>query len=84
LTAYKLYTAEAVSRMEIRTSGFETDHEITAKLIRGGYRIREVPISYMPRSVTEGKKIKASDGFVAVWTLLKYRFSGEIEQKGAR
>lgn len=59
--------------MKLRTSGFETDHEITAKLIRQGLRISEVPIQYYPRSAEEGKKIKPSDGFIAVWTLLKYR-----------
>ena len=59
--------------MKLRTSGFETDHEITAKLIRQGLRISEVPIRYYPRSAEEGKKIKPSDGFIAVWTLLKYR-----------
>jgi hypothetical protein len=60
--------------MRVRTSGFETDHEITAKLIRGGHRIVEVPIAYFPRSVEAGKKIKPRDGFIAVWTLLKFRF----------
>ena len=74
LTAYKLYPAPAVKKMKLRTSGFETDHEITAKLIRQGLKIREVPIRYYPRSVEEGKKIKPSDGIIAVWTLLKYRF----------
>lgn len=74
LTAYKLYPAAAVRGMRVRTSGFETDHEITAKLIRGGHRIVEVPIAYFPRSVEAGKKIKPKDGFVAVWTLLKFRF----------
>lgn len=73
LTAYKLYPAAAVKNMTLRTSGFETDHEITAKLIRQGLKIREVPIEYHPRSKEEGKKIKPSDGLIAVWTLLKYR-----------
>jgi dolichol-phosphate mannosyltransferase len=63
-----------VKSMRIRTSGFETDHEITAKLVRRGCRIVEEPIQYLPRSQEAGKKIKARDGFVAVWTLLKYRF----------
>jgi glycosyltransferase involved in cell wall biosynthesis len=74
LTAYKLYPAQVVKQMVLRTSGFETDHEITAKLIRLGLRIREVPIRYYPRTAEEGKKIKASDGFIAIWTLLKFRF----------
>jgi len=75
LTAYKLYPAAAVKAMKLRTSGFETDHEITARLIRMGLRIAEVPIEYDPRSVEQGKKIKASDGFLAVWTLLRFRFA---------
>jgi glycosyltransferase involved in cell wall biosynthesis len=74
LTAYKLYPAQAVKAMTVRTHGFETDHEITAKLIRGGRRIVEVPIAYFPRGVEAGKKIKPRDGLIAVWTLLKYRY----------
>jgi glycosyltransferase involved in cell wall biosynthesis len=75
LTAYKLYPAKSVKSMNLRTSGFETDHEITAKLIRQGLKIREVPIRYYPRSREEGKKIKPSDGLIAVWTLLRFRFA---------
>jgi dolichol-phosphate mannosyltransferase len=75
LTAYKLYPAEAVKRMDIKTSGFETDHEITAKLIRSGYRIVEVPIAYEPRSIAEGKKIKPYDGLIALWTFVRFRFA---------
>lgn len=74
LTAYKLYPSETLKCFDIKTHGFETDHEITAKLIRSGIPIVEVPISYNPRSVEEGKKIKAKDGFIAVWTLLRFRF----------
>jgi glycosyltransferase involved in cell wall biosynthesis len=74
LTAYKLYPAKVLKAMKLETHGFETDHEITARLIRGGYRIAEVPISYRPRSLAEGKKIKPRDGLIAVWTLLKFRF----------
>lgn len=75
LTAYKLYPAAAVKKMKLRTSGFETDHEITARLARMGLKIVEVPISYYPRSVEEGKKIKPSDGLIAVWTLVRFRFT---------
>lgn len=75
LTAYKLYPAGPVKEMKLRTRGFETDHEITAKLIRSGHRIVEAPISYFPRSKEEGKKIKATDGLIAVWTLLRFRFA---------
>lgn len=74
LTAYKLYPAKVLKAMTIETRGFETDHEITAKLIRAGLKIAEVPISYRPRSAAEGKKIKPRDGLIAVWTLLRFRF----------
>jgi len=76
LTAYKLYPAEAVRSMKLKTSGFETDHEITARLVRQKKRIVEVPIAYYPRSREEGKKIRAIDGLIAVWTLLRFRFAG--------
>jgi len=75
LTGYKLYPSGAVRSMKVRTSGFETDHEITAKLIRSGLSIVEVPVEYHPRTGEEGKKIKPSDGLIAVWTLLRYRFA---------
>jgi len=74
LTAYKIYPVSALRPMRVKTCGFETDHEITAKLIRAGITIREVPIRYVPRSKEEGKKIKWSDGFIAVFTLLRFRF----------
>ena len=73
LTAYKLYPVAALKKMNVETSGFETDHEITARLIRGGFKIAEVPISYRPRSRAEGKKIGPRDGLIAIWTLLKFR-----------
>lgn len=75
LTAYKLYPADVLKSLKLRTHGFETDHEITAKLIRRGLRITEVPVAYYPRSRDAGKKIKPSDGFIAVWTLLRFRFA---------
>ncbi len=74
LTAYKLYPAKILKAMKLETSGFETDHEITAKLLRAGCKIAEVPISYRPRSREEGKKIKPRDGVIAIWTLLTFRF----------
>ncbi len=83
LTAYKLYPGKVIRSMQIETCGFETDHEITAKLIRSGYRIAEVPIAYHPRTAAEGKKIKATDGLIAVWTLLRYRF-GSIRPRPGR
>ncbi len=75
LTAYKLYPSAAVKSLNLLTHGFETDHEITAKLIRRHLKIVEVAIDYHPRSREEGKKIKPSDGLIAVWTLLRFRVS---------
>lgn len=74
LTGYKIYPMNYLKRFTIETFGFETDHELTGKLIRSGVRIIEVPVSYRPRSVEEGKKIRARDFFIAVWTFLKFRF----------
>jgi len=74
LTAYKLYPANIIKGFNVKTCGFETDHEITAKLIKSRIQIKEIPIRYYPRSVIEGKKIKLRDGLIALWTLLKYRF----------
>ena len=53
---------------------FDMEPEITAKIIKSGYRIKEIPISYNPRTEKQGKKIKTKDGLVAVWTLFKWRF----------
>jgi glycosyltransferase involved in cell wall biosynthesis len=75
LTAYKLYPAKIVQEFRTITNGFETDHEITARLIRSNVAIVEVPISYSPRTSEEGKKIRAIDGIIAVWTLLRFRCS---------
>jgi dolichol-phosphate mannosyltransferase len=75
LTGYKLYPRQVFDWMNVKTRGFETDHEITAKLIRAGFHIREAPIDYRPRSVEEGKKIRLSDGVIAFWTLLRFRFA---------
>jgi len=73
-TAYKLYPTQLVREMNVKSTGFEADHEMTAKLIRRGVPILEVPVRYSPRSLAEGKKIRAVDGLIALWTLLKYRF----------
>ena len=58
LTAYKLYPAGPVKEMKLKTRGFETDHEITARLVRGGHRIVEVPIEYNPRSKKKARRSK--------------------------
>lgn len=74
LTGYKIYPAKLLQKFTIQTTGFETDHELTVKLIRSGVKIVEVPIGYTPRTAEEGKKIQFTDFFIAVWTFLKFRF----------
>ena len=73
-TCYKVFRREVVADMTIRARGFEFEPEITAKILKKGIRIYEVPISYNGREWTEGKKIKWTDGPFALWTLFKFRF----------
>jgi glycosyltransferase involved in cell wall biosynthesis len=73
-TCYKMFKKEVIDRIKLDCTGFEFCPEVTAKVVRLGYTIHEVPISYHPRSFEEGKKIKWRDGLIAIWTLLKCRF----------
>ena len=74
LTGYKLYPMNFFKKFEIYSNGFEADHEITAKLIKSDYIIEEVPVSYKPRTIAEGKKINFFDALKAIKTIIKYRF----------
>ena len=79
-TGYKVFSTELITRLDLTCEGFEFCPEVTAKILRAGYRIHEVPVSYFPRTKKEGKKLRFwSDGFFAAWTLLKYRFISETE-----
>ena len=73
-TCYKCFRREVVADMKINARGFEFEPEFTAKVLRQGIRIVEVPISYYGREYEEGKKIKWTDAPIAAWTLLRYRF----------
>ena len=73
VTAYKLFHRVDIASLPLETSGFELDHEITARLLARGKTIVEVPISYAPRSREEGKKIGARDWLRAVRTFRAYR-----------
>ncbi len=73
-TAYKVFDAEVIKSLDLKCVRFEFCPEVTAKVARAGYQIHEVPISYQPRSTQGGKKIRWTDGVVAIWTLIKYRF----------
>jgi glycosyltransferase involved in cell wall biosynthesis len=74
-TAYKVFTAEVANKLQLEANRFEIEPEITAQIVRHGFTILEVPITYRPRTKFEGKKIKWKDGIKALATLLKYRFS---------
>ncbi len=73
-TCYKLFRAEVIKGINIESRGFELEMELTAKTLKMGYKIVEVPIHYYPRKFSEGKKIRAQDGLKGIWTLLKNRF----------
>jgi len=73
-TCYKVFAREVAERLDLREPGWGFDPEITAQILRRGYRIYEVPISYTGREFEEGKKISWRDGLTVLWTLLKYRF----------
>jgi len=72
VTAYKMFSRADIASVPLETSGFELDHEITARLAARGKRIVEVPISYMPRTREEGKKIGARDWWIALKTYWRY------------
>ena len=73
-TCYKLFDRSVIEGITNDSNRFDFEPEITAKVLRRGYRIYEVPISYNGREFDEGKKITWKDGFGALTTLLKYRF----------
>ncbi len=72
-TGYKVFKAEVIKGLPLRARRFDFEPEVTAKVLKRGYRIFEVPITFTPREYWEGKKIGLHDAFAAVWTLLKYR-----------
>lgn len=73
-TCYKVFKADVARDMVIHARGFEFEPEFTAKVLKQGIRIYEVPIAYNGREWAEGKKIKWTDAPIALWTLFKYRF----------
>jgi len=73
-TCYKMVKAPIFKAMKLRANRFDFEPEITAKLLKNGKRIIEIPISYEGRHWTEGKKITWKDGIAALWSIIKYRF----------
>jgi glycosyltransferase involved in cell wall biosynthesis len=74
-TCYKMMRTEVLRSMRLQSDGFGIEPELTAKIFKRGYRVYEVPITYDGRGYQEGKKITWRDGAVALWVLLKYRFT---------
>jgi glycosyltransferase involved in cell wall biosynthesis len=74
-TCYKVMRTEVLRSFTLEANGFGIEPELTAKIFKRGYRVYEVPISYDGRGYDEGKKIGWRDGFVALWVLLKFRFT---------
>lgn len=73
-TCYQVFPREAIAGMKLESPHFAFTVELTVKLLKRGYKIREIPITYIPRGRVEGKKIYWADGFISLWTLVKYRF----------
>ena len=72
-TCYKCFRTDVIRAITIEHDRFDWEPEVTAKLLRSGIEIFEVPITYRPRSFEEGKKIGVRDGLAALWTLARYR-----------
>lgn len=73
-TCYKIVPASLMKKINLKSRRFDFEPEVTAKILKSGVRIYEVPISYAGREYAEGKKIGTWDGVEAVWALIKYRF----------
>lgn len=73
-TAYKMFRREVMEGVKLRCVQFDFEPEITAKFLKKGHRILEVPISYHPRTVQKGKKISWIDGYEAIYALIRCRF----------
>ena len=74
-TCYKVMRVDVLRSMTLRSDSFGIEPELTAKIFKRHYRVYEVPITYDGRGYEDGKKITWRDGFVALWVLLKYRFT---------
>ena len=73
-TCYKLFRADVLPQLKLKAARFEIEPELTAQLLKRGFRIKELPIGYSPRTHDEGKKINWKDGFGAIWMLVTQRW----------
>ncbi|MDP2937932.1 MAG: glycosyltransferase family 2 protein [Candidatus Omnitrophota bacterium] len=74
-TCYKLFRRDTINKLNLHEQSFTIETEIVAKAAKKGLRIFEVPVSYHPRSYSAGKKIRCKDGFWAIRSIIKYRFT---------
>jgi glycosyltransferase involved in cell wall biosynthesis len=72
-TCYKAMRTEIMRDLKLESNDFRLEPEITAKVLKRGHRIYEVPVSYLGRTYEEGKKMKPSQGFYAILALFRYR-----------
>ena len=75
-TCFKMTKTAILRGLDLRSNGFDIEAEVTAKLLRAGYRPFEVPIGYKARTREQGKKISWKDGIIALWTVARIRFAG--------
>ena len=73
-TGYKVFKKNIFDNIKINSNKFDFEAEITAKILKKGIKIVEIPIITKPRTYKEGKKISWKDGIIAIWTLIKYKF----------
>jgi len=73
-TGYKLLPVCLIKNLNLTSQGFNFEMELTVKIIKKGIAIKEVPIDYHPRKFSQGKKIRPWDGFIGLYTIIKYRF----------
>ena len=74
-TGYKVFRKEVIENINLKAKRFDFEPEITAKILKKGYTITEVPINFIGRGFDEGKKITWKDGVKALYYLIKYRFT---------
>jgi glycosyltransferase involved in cell wall biosynthesis len=76
-TGFKTFRRSAIAGMDLVSSGFDFDAELTGKLLQAGHTITEVPVRYVPRTFREGKKVRPKDGLTALWVLARIRLQGK-------
>ncbi len=74
-TCYKMVPTDVAKRLRLRCTGFDLDFELASALRRLGHPIREIPVTYRPRTVAEGKKIRPLDGLKALWAMIRVRLT---------